>query len=82
MKIAVDLSLYPLDANYIPPIQEFIDRLNTFEDVKIVENQLSTQVFGDYDRVMEVITQETKRVFEQHHTFSLVAKIVKADFDY
>lgn len=80
MKIAVDLSLYPLDANYIPPIQQFIDRLNTYEEVKIVENQLSTQVFGEYDQVMEVITQETKRVFEQDHTFSLVAKIVKADF--
>ena len=28
MKIAVDISLYPLDADFIPPIKDVIDRLN------------------------------------------------------
>jgi len=28
MRIAVDISLYPLDADFIPPIQDFIERLN------------------------------------------------------
>ena len=28
MKIAVDISLYPLDADYVPPIKDFIERLN------------------------------------------------------
>ena len=28
MRIAVDISLYPLDADYVPPIKDFIERLN------------------------------------------------------
>ena len=30
MHTAIEISLYPLDADYIPPIQDFIDRLNTY----------------------------------------------------
>jgi hypothetical protein len=26
MRIAVDISLYPLDADYVPPIRDFIER--------------------------------------------------------
>ena len=28
MRIAVDISLYPLDADFIPPIKDVIERLN------------------------------------------------------
>ena len=40
MDIAVELSLYPLDADYIPPIQDFIDRLNTHGGLKVVTNSM------------------------------------------
>ena len=30
MRTAIEISLYPLDADYIPPIKAFIDRLNTY----------------------------------------------------
>jgi hypothetical protein len=26
MRIAVDISLYPLDVDYVPPIRDFIER--------------------------------------------------------
>jgi len=29
MRIVVDISLYPLDADYVPPIRDFIERLAT-----------------------------------------------------
>ena len=32
MKVAVDISLYPLNADYIPPIKDVIDRINQHED--------------------------------------------------
>ena len=28
MRTAVEISLYPLDADYVPPIKDFIERLN------------------------------------------------------
>ena len=51
MDIGVEVSLYPLDAQFIPPIQDFIDRLNRHADLRIVTNSLSTQIFGPYERV-------------------------------
>lgn len=58
MDIAVEISLYPLDADYIPPMQDFIDRLNAHQGLKVVTNHLSTQVFGNHDRIFEVLRQE------------------------
>ena len=34
MRIAVDISLYPLDADYIPPIKDFIERLNRHPELQ------------------------------------------------
>jgi uncharacterized protein YqgV (UPF0045/DUF77 family) len=64
MEIAVEISLYPLDADYIPPIQDFIDRLNTHGGLKIVTNSMSTQVFGEYERVMQALNAELRGTFE------------------
>lgn len=60
MDIGVELSLYPLDADFIPPIRDFIDRLNTHRDLKIVTSSLSTQVFGPYDRVWSALHAEMR----------------------
>lgn len=58
MDIAVEISLYPLDADYVPVIKDFIARLNAHGGLKITTNYLSTQVFGDHDRIFEVLRQE------------------------
>jgi len=64
MNIAVEISLYPLNADFIPPIQSFIDRLNAHPRLRIVTNDMSTQVFGDFDDVMPAVTAEIRRSFE------------------
>ena len=33
MRTAVEISLYPLDADYVPPIKDFIERLNAYPDL-------------------------------------------------
>jgi uncharacterized protein YqgV (UPF0045/DUF77 family) len=76
MDIAVELSLYPLNAQYIPPIQDFIDRLNTHEQVKVVTNSLSTQVFGPYDVVFGVLTHELRKTFENNDKAVFVMKVL------
>ena len=58
MKIGVEISLYPLTEDYIPPIRGFIDRLNADGRFKVVTNDMSTQVFGAYDDVMEALTSD------------------------
>jgi uncharacterized protein YqgV (UPF0045/DUF77 family) len=63
MRTAIEISLYPLDADYIPPIKDFIDRLNTYPELTVVTNAMSTQVVGDHARVFEILAVETEKSF-------------------
>ena len=76
MDIAVEMSLYPLDADYIPPIQDFIDRLNTHAGLKVVTNSMSTQVFGEYEAVMRALMLELRRTFETSNKAVFAMKVL------
>jgi uncharacterized protein YqgV (UPF0045/DUF77 family) len=75
-RIAVDISLYPLDANYVPPIKEFIERLNRHDGLNVVTNAFSTQVAGEHDRVFEVLAQETRQSFARGGRAVFVMKVL------
>lgn len=78
MNISVDISYYPLKEEFKPPIRNFIERLHTHTGLKAVTNGMSTQVFGDYDVVMNAITVEIKKSFELPHSV-FVLKVINAD---
>jgi uncharacterized protein YqgV (UPF0045/DUF77 family) len=61
MRAAVEISMYPLTEYYRPPIQAFIDRLNTHPELSVRTNALSTQVWGPLDRVMAILAGEMAR---------------------
>jgi len=65
MRVAVDISLYPLADDFIPPIKDVIERLNANSSVEVVTNTMSTQIRGDYDVVMGALNQEIKKTFDQ-----------------
>lgn len=64
MRIAVDISLYPLDENFIPPIDDVIRRLKSHATVEVVTNMMSTQLRGEFDVVMDVLKQEIGTTFD------------------
>jgi len=76
MEIGVELSLYPLNQQYIPPIQSFIDRLNLERGLRVETNSMSTQVFGDYDLVMRTLTRELRTTFEHNDKAVFVMKVL------
>lgn len=78
MKISVELTLTPLQDNFEPPIMEFITRLRK-TGLRVLENPLSTQVYGDYDKVMNILQTEIKEAFENTEHVLLQMKIVKSD---
>lgn len=78
MKISVELTLTPLQDNFEPPIMDFIKKLRA-SNLTVLENPLSTQVFGDYDQVMELLQNEIKETFENLDHVVLGMKIVKSD---
>jgi uncharacterized protein YqgV (UPF0045/DUF77 family) len=63
MKVAVDISLYPLDRDFIPPISDVIERLNTHDDIEVWTNAMSTQVVGEFDVVWRVLGEEIGTTF-------------------
>jgi uncharacterized protein YqgV (UPF0045/DUF77 family) len=63
MDIGVEISLYPLTADYIPTIKDFIERLNAHGKLRVVTNSLSTQVFGPHEEVFDVLKAEFGKTF-------------------
>ena len=63
MQVAVDISLYPLDADFIPPIKSIIDRLEQHDSITIERNRMSTQLRGDFDDVMPILSAEIRKTF-------------------
>ncbi|HWG72351.1 MAG TPA: hypothetical protein VN692_23255 [Steroidobacteraceae bacterium] len=53
--------MYPLTADYRPPIQAFIDRLNTHPGLRVLTNSLATQIWGPLEEIMAVLTEEMER---------------------
>ncbi|MEY3090798.1 MAG: hypothetical protein RL113_1114 [Pseudomonadota bacterium] len=73
MEISVDISLYPLQGEYLEPIQQFIQILKSTEGIDVVCNELSTQIHGDYGVIMDLLKKEIYEVFEQipHSVFAI-----------
>ena len=76
MEIGVEISLYPLNAQFIPPIQDFIDRLNADGRFKVLTNSLSTQVFGRYTDIFEALVRELRVTFENNDKAVFVMKVI------
>jgi uncharacterized protein YqgV (UPF0045/DUF77 family) len=78
MKISVELTLTPLQNDYEPPIKDFIKKLRT-SGLIVLENPLSTQVYGEYEEVMNLLNSEIKNSLELLEAGIFLLKIVKTD---
>lgn len=78
MKASVEISYYPLQPEFVTPILEFIKRLRGYDQIRSVTNGMSTQVFGEYNAVMEILTREIGKSFEVPHSV-FILKIINAD---
>lgn len=82
MRISVDISLYPLNENYVEPILTFIAKLENNPDLVIKRNSLSTQIFGEYRDVMDCLDEEIKAVFDAMPESVFVMKMMGTDRAY
>lgn len=78
MNISVELTLTPLQDDFEPPIQAFIKQLRT-SGYTVLENPLATQIYGDYDGIMALLTREIKESLASLEHGLLTLKIVKSD---
>jgi uncharacterized protein YqgV (UPF0045/DUF77 family) len=76
MQIAVDISLYPLNADYVPPIKGFIARFSRHPGLTFEYNSLSTQVRGEFEAVFAALKDDIGESFMQADRAVFVIKMV------
>lgn len=79
MKASVEISMYPLDPAYGNVILEFLHRLRQYSELTIQTNTMSTQVFGEYDEMMAILTKEMKPTFAAEDAVVVVMKLANLD---
>ncbi|WP_196139238.1 YkoF family thiamine/hydroxymethylpyrimidine-binding protein [Aliikangiella sp. G2MR2-5] len=79
MKISVELSLYPLDDDFLTIIKDIVKRLNDDQRIECITNTMSTQIFGEFDSVMAVVNNIVKYSFETYGKQVFIAKFLNSD---
>jgi uncharacterized protein YqgV (UPF0045/DUF77 family) len=78
MKISVEITLSPLQDNYEAEIIRFIKGLRA-SGLTVIENPMSTQVYGDYTLVMDLLQKEIQLSLERVGQALFILKLVKTD---
>jgi uncharacterized protein YqgV (UPF0045/DUF77 family) len=79
MHVSVEISKYPLADEYIGPIKAFLQELAKQPELHIITNTMSTQIFGEYDTVMQALQQCMKWSFERYGKVVFVCKFIPGD---
>jgi uncharacterized protein YqgV (UPF0045/DUF77 family) len=79
MRITAELSLYPLDTDYLQLVVAFIRDLDGTEGVEIRVNQMSTQLRGELGDVTAVVNRALANSFADGGAQALVVKYLNAD---
>ena len=81
MEITAELSMYPLDANYKPPIIDFIMDLRQQPGIEIVTNQLSTQLRGSFEDVTRAINRGMEKAMQENHRVVFTVKYLNTGLE-
>ena len=81
MDCSVEISMYPLKENFKPSIIAFIKNLRNYPFIKVETNGMSTQVFGDYKRVMDAINTEMEKTFLNENSVVFTLKVINSDLE-
>ena len=78
MKLSIELTLTPLKNDFVASIKLFIKQLRGL-GFDIIENPLSTQIYGDFDLIMNKLVPLIKKTFDEEESIMLHLKMVKGD---
>lgn len=79
MQVSVEISMYPLREDYLVAIDDFLERLHSYKDLRVETNSLSTQVFGPISSVFKTLEVEIQRSYENFGQCSFVMKVLNSD---
>ncbi|MFQ5636121.1 MAG: YkoF family thiamine/hydroxymethylpyrimidine-binding protein [Gammaproteobacteria bacterium] len=81
MIITLEISMYPLNADYKPAIKAFVRQLGGHDGLQIVTNQMSTQVRGEFDTVTGAVNACIKKTMAGNDKVVFVTKCLNGDLD-
>ena len=79
MFVSIEVSLYPLNKEFLPPINEFINSLEKYDKVEIRTNVMSTQLFGEFDDLIKILKVEVEKTFKKEINSVFNLKIINGD---
>jgi uncharacterized protein YqgV (UPF0045/DUF77 family) len=79
MYISVELSFYPLREDFKPPVNDVIAKLQSFTNIEIHANRMSTQLFGEFKDVTEALNKTVEWSFSHYGFAVFVAKFMNGD---
>ena len=57
MIMTAEITMYPFQENFVPPIQAFIKKLAASEDLQVNTYPTCTVLVGEYDVIMDVLKE-------------------------
>ncbi|PLW70344.1 YkoF family thiamine/hydroxymethylpyrimidine-binding protein [Pseudohalioglobus lutimaris] len=81
MKLTAELSLYPLQEDYITAIKAFIEMASANPDVELRTNAMSTQVCGEWNAVFALVNAGLQASHERFGKQVLVCKFIPGELD-
>ncbi|HTR00593.1 MAG TPA: YkoF family thiamine/hydroxymethylpyrimidine-binding protein [Candidatus Acidoferrum sp.] len=76
MMMTVEISMYPLQADYVSLILDFIAKLNTYPGLRVNTTATATTVTGDYAAVMNTLTEMFAWSHAKHGKAVFVTKFI------
>ena len=79
IQVSIDISMYPNKEDFIPPIKGFINKINTYKNLKITTFPTSTVVQGEYEYAMNSVKEA---ILACHQEFNNAVYVIKVIPDY
>ena len=81
MEATIEISMYPLSDDYIQRVLDFLNVLNQYKNITVETNGLSTQIFGEYEVLMDILKMEKFKVLIVQNAI-FILKIGKGTLKY
>ncbi|MBP5979414.1 MAG: thiamine-binding protein [Halomonas sp.] len=78
MYLSVQLSYYPLAHDFKPLVKDVVKRLEA-SGLEVYPNRMSTQIFGEFDAVMNALGEVMKWSFETYGKAVFTANFLEGD---
>ena len=76
MKLSIELTAYPLEDKYLPVIENFIEHLKSYKNIKLDVYPTCSVLFGKHDDVMDALSLSIKWSVKNKNKIVFVSKFL------